>query len=936
MAVVIETTIGDFTVDLFTVERPRTCLNFLKLCKIKYYNFCLFHSVQNNFIAQTGDPTGSGKCGESIYGKVFGEKAKYYEGEQVPKIKHHKAGLLSMVNCGNNMFGSQFFITLAKDLQSLDSEHCVFGEIAEGQEVILKLNETICDQDHRPFQDIRITHTVILEDPFDDPAGLIVPECSPEPTKENLQNGRIAPDEEIDETKGLSVPEIEEMQKAREAKAQATILEIVGDLPDAEMAPPENVLFVCKLNPVTTDADLEIIFSRFGKIKSCEVIRDKTTGDSLQYAFIEFEERKSCEDAYFKMDNVLIDDRRIHVDFSQSVAKLRWKGKGRGVEHLDEHGNVRKDPVDLYYNKYDNKTSHRTKEKPPEDGWDIEELSSTRRGHHRGSSEQDRSGHSRSKHRSRHRSRSRDRSRRERGSSHHRHSSSREERRRRDDSGTPSKGSKREDEAVGDRRDKQRRSKERTKDESSKYKSSDAEVEKNSKYQRQEQKDSENKKSNNRGGKESESCDENDQKKLKDRKTSKNGLKKHQRESESCDEVAQKKQDEDRKDKRSEAKNTGSSDKAHESNKKDGQKVSKSIGANEDVGNKNIESIKVKEAKLPNELKKSNSVELQPVQEESSSKSKYPSKNDLNNGTSSTSRESQKDGDKVDSKPGKKINEKKSNKPLDSKKHSIVNERDVSEKAKDRKRRKDDTVNEKTRKKLKRHSSSSSDVDSSSVSDSSGDSDSDSSSSSSSSSYDAKKVRKKKHPKKATVVAKKTKKKRKLKKKLHRKKGSDSDGSSSDSSHSRKGKKKYKGKRKRKSSALQDDSNSDVGRKKDKKKKKVLLKRKRKNSSSEDSSSECESSSSSSSSTSDEPRPSKKKLRKMKMFDKKIRRLQKQWQKAKNNLSRKDIGESGSDSSSDDVVEVETENRKGSYKNSTAGVPKKVKKSSKADHGSVH
>ena len=52
------------------------------------------------------------------------------------------------------------------------------------------------------------------------------------------------------------------------------------------------------------------------------------TGDSLQYAFVEFENRKACEDAYFKMDNVLIDDRRIHVDFSQSVARIRWKGKG--------------------------------------------------------------------------------------------------------------------------------------------------------------------------------------------------------------------------------------------------------------------------------------------------------------------------------------------------------------------------------------------------------------------------------------------------------------------------------------------------------------------------------------------------------------------------------------------------------------------------------
>lgn len=64
----------------------------------------------------------------------------------------------------------------------------------------------------------------------------------------------------------MSMEEIEEMRKAKEAKAAATILEIVGDIPDAEIAPPENVLFVCKLNPVTNDDDLEIIFSRFGKI----------------------------------------------------------------------------------------------------------------------------------------------------------------------------------------------------------------------------------------------------------------------------------------------------------------------------------------------------------------------------------------------------------------------------------------------------------------------------------------------------------------------------------------------------------------------------------------------------------------------------------------------------------------------------------------------
>lgn len=68
------------------------------------------------------------------------------------------------------------------------------------------------------------------------------------------------------------------------------------------------------------DEDLHLIFSRFGPILSCEVIRDKRTGDSLQYAFIEFENQKDCEQAYFKMQGVLIDDHRIHVDFSQSVS----------------------------------------------------------------------------------------------------------------------------------------------------------------------------------------------------------------------------------------------------------------------------------------------------------------------------------------------------------------------------------------------------------------------------------------------------------------------------------------------------------------------------------------------------------------------------------------------------------------------------------------
>lgn len=263
--------------------------------------------------------------------------------ERFPLIKHRKMGTVSMINNGNDLHGSQFLITLTDNLDYLDGKHTVFGEVAKGFEVLEKLNEWICDKEGRPYQDIRIMHTVILDDPFEDFAALGSQNgrASPEPTEERIQSDRIRIDEEVDQLEGMSTEEIEKFMNQREAKTRAKLLEIIGDIPDADIKPPENVLFVCKLNPVTTDEDLELIFSRFGLINSCEVIRDKKTGDSLCYAFIEFDRQEDCENAYFKMDNVLIDDRRIHVDFSQSVAKVKWKGKGTGTGYFEDNRNFR-------------------------------------------------------------------------------------------------------------------------------------------------------------------------------------------------------------------------------------------------------------------------------------------------------------------------------------------------------------------------------------------------------------------------------------------------------------------------------------------------------------------------------------------------------------------------------------------------------------------
>ncbi|XP_021757339.1 peptidyl-prolyl cis-trans isomerase CYP59-like [Chenopodium quinoa] len=351
MSVMVETSLGEFVIDLFTERCPLTCKNFLKLCKIKYYNGCLFHTVQKDFTAQTGDPTGTGSGGDSIYKFLYGDQARFFKDEIYPDVKHSKKGTVAMASAGENLNASQFYITLRDELDYLDEKHTVFGEIAEGHETLTRINEAYLDEKGRPFKNIRIKHTYVLDDPFEDPPQLasFIPDASPEgkPKEEVDDDVRLEDDwEPMDEQ--LPPEELEEAIRTKEAHSRAVVLESIGDIPDADVKPPDNVLFVCKLNPVTEDEDLHTIFSRFGTVTSAEVIRDFKTGDSLCYAFIEFESNDACERAYFKMDNALIDDRRIKVDFSQSVSKLwnqfRRKGtQGRGCFKCGALDHVAKD-----------------------------------------------------------------------------------------------------------------------------------------------------------------------------------------------------------------------------------------------------------------------------------------------------------------------------------------------------------------------------------------------------------------------------------------------------------------------------------------------------------------------------------------------------------------------------------------------------------------
>ncbi len=151
---------GNFTVRLFDQEAPKTVENFVGLAEgtkqwtdprtnqkvtKPYYDGVIFHRVIDKFMIQSGDPLGQGIGGP---GYTFND-------EFHPKLRHDKAGILSMANRGPNTNGGQFFITLGPT-PHLDDRHSVFGEVTEGMDVVRKIGSTATGPQDRPVKPIVI------------------------------------------------------------------------------------------------------------------------------------------------------------------------------------------------------------------------------------------------------------------------------------------------------------------------------------------------------------------------------------------------------------------------------------------------------------------------------------------------------------------------------------------------------------------------------------------------------------------------------------------------------------------------------------------------------------------------------------------------------------------------------------------------------------
>ena len=140
--VVLKTNQGDITLKMFPKVAPLAVENFVTHVKEGYFNGLIFHRVIKGFMIQGGDPTGTGRGGESIWHKEF-------VNEYAPNVTFDKPFLLAMANHGANTNGSQFFITTVPT-EFLNGGYTIFGEVISGKDVVQKIENTKTGRADRP------------------------------------------------------------------------------------------------------------------------------------------------------------------------------------------------------------------------------------------------------------------------------------------------------------------------------------------------------------------------------------------------------------------------------------------------------------------------------------------------------------------------------------------------------------------------------------------------------------------------------------------------------------------------------------------------------------------------------------------------------------------------------------------------------------------
>ena len=153
---VIETNKGTIRFELLEADAPKTTDNFIKLAERGYYDGIIFHRVIKGFMIQGGDPTGTGRGGESAAGGRFNDEIN---SSSTVYQRGYKAGTVAMANAGPNTNGSQFFIMHSD--YPLPPNYTIFGRVTSGQEVVDAIATTATDRNDRPNSEVKMEKVTI-------------------------------------------------------------------------------------------------------------------------------------------------------------------------------------------------------------------------------------------------------------------------------------------------------------------------------------------------------------------------------------------------------------------------------------------------------------------------------------------------------------------------------------------------------------------------------------------------------------------------------------------------------------------------------------------------------------------------------------------------------------------------------------------------------
>ncbi|XP_026694279.2 RING-type E3 ubiquitin-protein ligase PPIL2 [Ciona intestinalis] len=157
----LTTNVGEINLELHCDITPKTCENFIKLCKKGYYDGTVFHRLIRNFMIQGGDPSGNGRGGESAWGEPFKDEFRF-------NLSHSERGILSMANSGPDTNKSQFFITF-RSCKHLDRKHTVFGRVVGGLSTLVRMEEIKTEKKTDvPLERIELQKATVFVDPYEE------------------------------------------------------------------------------------------------------------------------------------------------------------------------------------------------------------------------------------------------------------------------------------------------------------------------------------------------------------------------------------------------------------------------------------------------------------------------------------------------------------------------------------------------------------------------------------------------------------------------------------------------------------------------------------------------------------------------------------------------------------------------------------------------